>query len=93
MACIYSSKMVCYIKINIDKLRQRQKFVITKHTQDWNWISMFSFKQTNVFKKSEVITVTKLNNKLSTEIRKLEIMQLFKMEMSSKHPSALTITA
>jgi hypothetical protein len=82
--------MACYIKININKLRQRQKFVITIHAQDW--ISMFSFTETNVFKKTEVITVTKLNNKLSTETRKLENMKLFKREVTSEHPSALTMT-
>jgi hypothetical protein len=40
----------------------------------------------------KAITVTKLNNKLSTETRKLENIQLFKREVSSEHLSAFTMT-
>lgn len=49
--------MECYIKINT-----RQKFVSTIHAQEW--IFMSSFTDTNVLTTTEVITVTKLNNKL-----------------------------
>jgi hypothetical protein len=81
LPCLYISEIVCYIKINIDRLEPNTEIhdYNTRQNMDLHVQSC----RTNLFKKSVLNMGITLYNKLPSHMKKIEKMKHFKKEVRS----------
>jgi hypothetical protein len=70
MPCLYISEIVCYIKINIDRLELNTE--IHSHNTRQNSDLHIEFCRTSFFKKNVVNIGIKLYSKLPSHVKKIE---------------------